>query len=643
MTHSEEVGRSNSGHPGTSETSGLSRYGAIGNCDSLALIDDTGSVNWLCLPSFDSASVFARILDEERGGFFQVSQVGYSRSRQAYLPHTNILCTDFFHGSGARLRVTDFMPIREGSREGLSLVRILELQEGSDCGVEIRCYPRFDYARVEPQVHVLGNGSVLFESTSDSFILECSHLVAWEEAEGGVSGAVKINSGDIVVLAIADTNCETRACRSLMDQATELLSLSKEYWLSWVSKIPNLGQYDEVLKRSALTLKLLADRSSGGVIAAPTTSLPEEVGGVRNWDYRYVWLRDATFVVDAFYQVGHPEEGQKFVQWMLERALVGIKPLQIAYAINGSREAPEKILDHLRGHRDSRPVRVGNAAFDQVQLDVYGEVINCIDSCRFHGDQHAKELWREIVPLIEWVCNHWHEPDMGIWEIRAEPRHFVYSKAMAWVALDRAVSGAGALGGDTSAVSRWIKVRDEIRREVLERGWSEELGAFTQSYGSKALDAANLRLPLVGFISATDPKMKSTILATKRHLCVSDLVYRYRSVDDGVFGGESSFAICTFWLVQNLILLGELEEAERVLKNILSFGGALGLFSEEIGAFSGELLGNYPQSFTHVGIINSVVLLERVKQGLDLSSLGRRHFLPEGHLSRAPLKFESAL
>lgn len=604
--------------------------GAIGNCESLALIDSSGSINWLCLPRFDSSSVFARILDHDKGGHFSISLSRYTRSSQFYLADTNILCTDFFDESMNHLRITDFMPIAHKSIGNPPLVRIVEVLRGRSCSVDIECSPRLEYGRLKPDVKFGERSRVSFESDISKLELHCSAPTTWRELNDGATATLNIGSGEQVAFVLTTgTSVDRQENSTLIDWALSLLDTTRNFWLTWISEVPVTDSHHEVVKRSALALKLLTHRSTGGLVAAPTTSLPEEIGGVRNWDYRYVWLRDSTFVVDAFYQLGHPEDGRSFIRWMSEKARIGTEQLQIAYTIDGAREAPEWTLDHLRGYRDSRPVRIGNAAFDQIQLDVYGEVINCIDNCRAHRDSVAIDLWSKAGPLIEWVCEHWHEPDMGIWEMRGQPRHFVYSKVMAWVAVDRAIDGADLMDVDASAVSRWKKVREEIRNEIYSKGWNDELGSFVQAYGSRNLDAANLRLPLVGFISPHDPKMKSTISTIKKHLCENDLVFRYKHTEDGIFGNEATFAICTFWLIQNLVLLGEFTEGERVLNNILNYRSQVGLFSEEIEPHTGELLGNYPQSFTHVGIINSIVLLHRAKRGISINSIGRRHFVPE--------------
>lgn len=555
-----------------------------------------------------------------------MSPVCEYKSKQSYLPSTNILKTIFNLSDGSAFEIIDFMPISHKGRE--SLVRIVTLLQGDALDLSIECSPKFGYGKFLPEVKAGPPCGVSFISSQGNLQLRWDSNIEWSERNSGVAGTFRIHREE--TLAFILEFYETPEYEiSPRESALNLLQKTKEFWENWSHTVPAIHEFQEPLLRSALTLKLLTHNPTGSVIAAPTTSLPEEIGGTRNWDYRYVWLRDATFVVDAFYQIGHPEEGHAFTQWVRDKAKVGVGPLQIAYTIKGGKDAPEIILDHLCGYEESVPVRIGNAAFKQIQLDVYGEIINCIYLCGIHQDESALNLWKKIEHLIHWVCDHWNEPDYGIWEVRGVPKHFVHSKVMAWVALDRAILKSAELGMTDEVLTKWKHNRDSIRSEVLTRGWNEELQSFVQAYDSNELDAANLRLSLVGFLPADHPKMKGTVKAVQKHLTENGLVFRYKNTnEDGVEGSEASFAICTFWLIQNLILVGELEEAEKLLKNILAMGSETGLFSEEIDAKTGRLLGNFPQSFTHVGIINSIVLLDRAKKGLDLGSIGHCHFVP---------------
>lgn len=555
-----------------------------------------------------------------------MSPVSEYTSKQSYLPSSNILQTIFNLPDGSVFEIIDFMPISPEGRE--SIVRIVTLLEGDSLDVSFECSPKFSYARLLPKVKAGHPCEVSFISSQGNLRLRWDSILKWSERNSELSGTFRVHREEKLsfILEFSETPENEIGFRV---PALILFQKTKEFWENWSRTVPVIEDFQAPLLRSALALKLLTHNPTGSVIAAPTTSLPEEIGGTRNWDYRYVWLRDATFVVDAFYQIGHPEEGRAFTKWVRDKAKVGVGPLQIAYTIKGGKDAPEIILEHLCGYEGSVPVRIGNAAFEQIQLDVYGEIINCIYLCGVHQDESALKLWKKIEHLIHWVCDHWSEPDYGIWEVRGVPKHFVHSKVMAWVALDRAILKSAELGMTDEVLTKWKHNRDSIRSEVLSRGWNEELQSFVQAYDSKELDAANLRMSLVGFLPADHPKMKGTMNAVKKHLTENGLVFRYKNTnEDGVEGSEASFAICTFWLVQNLILVGELEEAESLLKNILAMGSETGLFSEEIDPKTGRLLGNFPQSFTHVGIINSIVLLDRARKGLDLGSIGHCHFIP---------------
>ena len=619
--------RDTSNDPVESLQDDLKNYSLIGDCKTAALVNRNGSIDWLCLPDFDCPSIFARLLDWKIGGHFSLFPSDKFTSKQTYLEATNILRTEFQVAGVGIVTVTDFMPVHSQARSPF-IVRMVELVEGKDMDVKLECFPHFDYARALPLVSKLDSRGVAFRTSEGQVHLTWDSEVYWERRESGILGSFRLRSGEQVsfVLSCFQTTQEVRENSLVPPQL--LFQQTLNFWKSWSESVPVKGEYSATLLRSALVLKLLTFNETGALIASPTTSLPEEIGGSRNWDYRFVWLRDASFVVDAFYQVGHPEDGQAFIKWVGERAKLGTECLQIAYTIRGGRSATEEVLDHLQGHRGSRPVRIGNAAFKQNQLDVYGEIINCLYICHIHKDLNASVIWKKVRHLVDWVCEHWSVPDAGIWEIRGDPRHFVYSKAMAWIAVDRAIRSASLLGVSESTLSIWKTVQSRIREEILLKGWNEELQSFVQAYGCTDLDAANLRLSLVGFMPADHPMMKGTIRAVQKGLCENDLVYRYKNSKDGVPGGEASFAICTCWLIQNLILLGEIDEAEELLRHLINMGGNTGLFSEEIDPRTGRLLGNCPQSFTHVGLINSIVLLERAKRGLGFGDIGQCHYVP---------------
>ena len=402
----------------------------------------------------------------------------------------------------------------------------------------------------------------------------------------------------------------------MYDGLEGLLEAAKDYWRDWSQAFNYKGLYQKQVLRSALTLKALTYAPTGGIVAAATTSLPEEVGGERNWDYRYTWIRDATFAIYALNLVGFVDEADAFKRW-LKRATAGrAQDLQIMYGLAGERRLAEFSLDHLDGYRGSRPVRIGNGAHTQLQLDIYGEVLDSAHLYRKYCGEFDDEYWQFCRDLVEFVMESWREPDEGIWETRGGRKHFVFSKVMCWVALDRAIRAADAIAwDDPTEIERWKAVREEIKEDVLRHGYDERAGAFVQSYGSANLDASVLMLPLVGFIKASDPRMRSTIEQIERGLTSPEgLVYRYKDFDDGLSGHEGTFTLCSFWLLDNLIYLDEIDRAEAMMNNLFTYANDVGLFSEEIGPVDGEALGNFPQAFTHMAVINTAVQLYRAKQ-----------------------------
>jgi GH15 family glucan-1,4-alpha-glucosidase len=591
-------------------------YGLISDMNTCALVSREGSVDWLCLPSFDSPSVFARILDANRGGCFQIAPRGIERISRRYLPDTNVLETTFVTDSG-EATLTDFMPpdTEQSAREPANpdfysqINRILECTKGR-IDFFIECMPRFEYGLIVPHAVVTsphygfahgGAGAISLFSTAP--------LV---ESEDGFAAKGTLSAGERIHASLSRRSGFSHAPVHHDPQAIEhQLETTVAFWREWASRCTYEGEFRDDVVRSALTLKALTYRPSGAMVAAPTTSLPEEIGGIRNWDYRYTWIRDASFSLYALFLLGYHDEARAFKDW-LEWSTVGrARDLQIMYGIDGRRRLQETNLPGLEGYRGSAPVLVGNFAYTQFQLDVYGELMDSAHLYRKFGGEMDRQYWAYLKRVVSYVIDHWREPDDGIWESRGGRRHFVFSKVMCWVALDRAIKAARALGLDGD-IERWVAARAEIRRDVMLRGFDEKRGVFLQAYDSDLMDAANLMLPLVGFIKASDPRMTATIRAVEDHLTAPNgFVYRYRGFDDGLSGNEGTFLMCTFWLADNLLLLGETQRARVLFETVRRHANDLGLYSEQVDPDTGALLGNFPQAFSHLGHINTAVHLAR--------------------------------
>jgi GH15 family glucan-1,4-alpha-glucosidase len=589
----------------------IADYGIIGDMRSAALVSVDGSIDWCCFPRFDSASLFAALLDPDLGGRFRIAPSEPHTARQRYLPRTNILVTSFhaYRRAGV-VDVTDFMPVPS---EAASILAPHEIHRRIRClsgevDLEIEFTPRFDYGRSDVRL-IRGPHGIVALGTTEEAVLAAPESLPWEidEEKGIACGRVTVREGDVLWLVLRYDSRDPAPIDSYRSAAA--LDATVDFWHGWVCPISYDGPYRSEVERSALALKLLFYTPTGAVVAAPTTSLPEALGGSRNWDYRYNWIRDAAFTLSAFHILGHRYEAERYMQylrWVASKS----EHLQIVYGIGGETQLEECELTHLAGYRGARPVRVGNGAFRQLQLDVYGELLDA--AFLWHREHMVSEdLGRLLVKLANTVAERWREPDHGIWEIRREPRHYVHSKVMCWVALDRALRMTGGEGPDAR---RWRQERDAIHAEVMERGWSDRLRAFVQSYDSEALDAANLLIPVVGFLDGRDPRVCSTIQTTLDHLARDGVLYRYLD-DDGLPGAEGVFGICSFWLADALILAGELEHGERVFKRMLGWANRLGLYSEELDPRTGDFLGNFPQAFTHIALINTAHLLENARGG----------------------------
>ncbi len=595
----------------------IENYGIIGDLHTVGLVGVNGSIDWLCFPHFDSPSIFAAILDSDKGGSFSISPDATDVTlKQLYWPDTNVLVTRFLSAEGVG-EITDFMPMGERSKKAKrhQLIRKVTVVRGS-MRFRMNCHPAFNFARDEHTVHATPNGA-RFESRSMSVHLSATIpiQVSGCAAEAGFT----LSEGEEVVFSIDDCKGHNDKGVALTgEQALEMFNRTVSYWRRWLAKCTYTGRWREMVNRSALTLKLLTYEPTGAMVAAPTCSLPEDLGGERNWDYRYTWIRDAAFTTYALLRIGFTEEAGDFMRW-LEARCQELNPdgsLQIMYSIDGDHKITEETLDNLEGYRGSKPVRVGNAAYNQLQLDIYGELLDAVYLYNKHGKPISYDIWISLRRLVHYVCDNWQKADEGIWEVRSGRQHFVYSKLMCWVALDRAIRLATKRSFPAD-IPEWRKVRDEIYEDIMNRGWCDQLEAFTQSYESKSLDAANLMMPLVFFLAPTDPRMLKTIQAINRSphnggLVSNSLVHRYNTCesDDGLDGDEGTFNICTFWLVEALTRAGQLDEARLMFEKMLGYANHLGLYAEETG-HSGEALGNFPQAFTHLGLISSAVNLDR--------------------------------
>jgi GH15 family glucan-1,4-alpha-glucosidase len=597
-------------------------YAAIGNLRTVALVGRDGSIDWSPLPNLDSASVFAAILDTSRGGRFRVRLRGADVGTQAYLPRTNVLETTFDDAdSGGRLVITDCMPLR-GTLDGIggstaeSAVHRLLRAEGGDVHVDVEWSPRFDYASGLPQMMPI-NGGYLAWSGDDALTLigvrEDEVTVTTEDVATTLRAGFTLKTGERRAL-VCGWGTQPHAART--EDSAEVIAAAVESWRAWVDKGEATGKrtwaapHEDLVIRAELALKLLTNGDTGAIAGAATAALPEEIGGVRNWDYRYSWIRDSALAAQALRALGHDADALAFVEWAERVAREHrdeAKAIQIVYGLHGEAELPERDLPNLEGYRRSAPVRVGNGAVNQLQLDVFGELISIVYELVRVGEKVSDEILAFLPDVADDACRQWRDADSGLWEPRNGPFNFVYSKVMVWMALDRAIglAEAGHIDGD---VDLWRSNAEQIHEEVLQRGFDSELGAFTQSYERPVLDASNLLFPLLEFLPFDDPRVQSTIDATIAGLAEDDLVYRYHA-DDGVAGGEGAFVLCSFWLVDVLAMSGRVQEARELFEKMVTRANHVGLYSEEIDPATGAFLGNFPQAFAHMGLITSALYL----------------------------------
>jgi GH15 family glucan-1,4-alpha-glucosidase len=594
----------------------IADYALIGNRHTCALLASDGSVDWCCLPHLDSPSVFAALLDERRGGRWLVAPAGHVERTRRYLGVSAILET-VSRGSGGVVKQVDFLPIRRGrgdehSRSSEVIVRIVECLEG-EVEIAVEWVPRPNYALDDVSLTREGD-AILALHPAEGVWLAGLGGSAEADLEGASARArVRLRSGERLDLICGwgRQPVDPRA------EAPRMLEETIAWWQGWrdsCSLSPGVERWEEPILRSGVVLKLLTHERSGAIAAAPTTSLPEEIGGVRNWDYRFCWVRDASLISHALLTLGHERDAVAFLEFLERAAQQHRDParIQVVYRLDGGLKLPEFTLGHLDGYRDSKPVRVGNSAAVQRQLDVYGELLDAASDLMEAGHPMSEDRWNWLRSVADYVCRVWRWKDRSIWEVRGPERHFTYSKLMCWVALDRALRIARRLEWE-GPVFHWRREREAIRKAILEEGFDASRNSFVQSFDSSVLDASNLLIPIVGFLPPRDPRVLGTIDATLRELTENGLVHRYRTEEtpDGVGGGEGAFGICTFWLSDALSLAGRVEEAREIYEGMLGRANDLGLFPEEIDSRTGRFLGNYPQAFTHVGLISGAGYLGR--------------------------------
>ncbi len=588
----------------------VENYGIIGDLNTLALVGLNGSIDFMCFPDFDSPSVFAALLDEKKGGFFSIAPAfGQMKNKQLYLPDTNILITRFLSSEGVG-EITDFMPVESLYGSNILIRRVANVRgEGS---YHMNCNPAFNYARSNHKVEKQGNDLVFTSQGEDKLVLRLKSSVPLEIKDGNGFAEFKLQTNqhaDFVLERVQNGN----TLRPIHEFITEALFKTAKYWRDWMATSKYNGRWRESVNRSALTLKLLTSQKYGSMVASPTFGLPESVGGSRNWDYRYTWIRDTAFTIYSLTSLGYTKEAEDFMQWVEKKCQDMGKAgyMGLVYRINGRKDLEETELSHLEGYKNSKPVRIGNAAYQQFQLDIYGELMDCVYLYNKHVQPISYDFWLSLAEQINWLCDNWKRQDHGIWEVRGGERKFLYSRFMCWVALDRAIK----LGSSRPfpIPKRWGKERDELYNSIFKDFWNDKLKAFVQYKGADYVDASSLLMPLRRVISPTDPRWLSTMKQIEEQLVSDSLVYRYmpgKAASDGLNEKEGTFSMCTFWYVECLSRAGHLEKARFYFEKMMGYANHLGLYSEELG-FKGEFLGNFPQAFTHLGLISAALNLDK--------------------------------
>jgi GH15 family glucan-1,4-alpha-glucosidase len=591
----------------------IENYGIIGDLNTVALIGLNGSIDFLCLPNFDSPTIFAALLDDKKGGSFSIRpQFQGMSTKQLYLPDTNVLLTRFLSEEGVG-EITDFMPVEEVTK-GKELIRRVTTIRG-EVNYKMCCQPRFNYGRSGYDIKKLSdNEYILTSKGDDNTRIRLKSSVALQAENDAITAEFKLAPNQICdfLLEYIDKN-DKREEEDFKTFVTKSLFETVNYWKDWVAQSNYNGRWMEVVNRSALVLKLLSSHQYGSIIAAPTFSIPESIGAKRNWDYRYTWIRDASFTVYTLLRLGYGKEAGNFINWV-EKRCKDIKEntrLGIMYSINGERQVQEKILTNFEGYKKSEPVRIGNDAYRQLQLDIYGELMDAVYLYNKYEERISHDFWKDMEKQIDWLVEHWKEPDEGIWEVRGGKKNFLYSRLQCWVAFDRAIKLAEARSFPYK--ESWREQRNAIFDSIYTDFWDEGKQAFMQYPGSATVDASALLMPLIRFISPKDPKWLSTLQCIEKELVSDSLVYRYRpdvAAPDGFVSHEGTFTMCTFWYVECLSRSGQLEKARLYFEKMLGYANHLGLFSEQLG-FRGEHLGNFPQAFSHLGLISAAFNLNK--------------------------------
>jgi alpha,alpha-trehalase len=584
-------------------------YGVIGNCRSAALVSDKGSIDWCCLPDFDSPSVFARLIDNEKGGFFSIIVDDKYTIKQKYLIWTNVLITEFKSDQGT-FEIIDFMPryklIDDDYFAPAEIYRYIKYISGTPA-FKVKYCPAFNYAREEVSNVTEDNYIRTYSRVTPT---DCIYLYSSLNFNDILdSNEIVLTQHQFLLLSYNQKLIDIDIKRVYLE-----FQRTKVYWLNWTNRSKKYKKYNEEIIRSLLVLKIMSYQPTGAVLAALTTSIPETIGDVRNWDYRFCWLRDASMSLETLIKMGHFYSAQRFLDYLKRILKSKNDSFQIMYGIRGERDLSETELSHLSGYENSKPVRIGNAAYSQRQNDVFGYLLNIIHQYYEHFPgtlDELEDIWEIVRNISRTISTHWEKPDKGIWEIRADEKHYVFSKVMSWVAMDKATKIAGALNKSYYAET-WRGIANDIKEDVLKNGWNEDLQSFTQTYSNSELDASLLLMAEYGFVSADDIRYKRTVIAVKNALFYEGLVYRYKTPDD--FGKPmSSFTICTFWLVQALFRIGMKEDAKNIFENLLTYGNHLGLFSEDIHFSSKRLLGNFPQAYSHLALINTAIMFSEEK------------------------------